>query len=140
MSNKKDKYSYAYLSDRELPLVWRRAPDTKRPILTVEQYCKWYNLYLILPSGEVKKILSTGDAWSDADEVFPHIAVMDHCFHPDFIPILAKYLGARIDREAHELIMGRWASEISNDFCSYAGMSLSSEDYYERFINELKDG
>lgn len=69
-----------YLSDRQIPLVYNERPQDK-PVLTVENYCKWYNLYLVMPNGEVEKL--------DDDKIYHLIENAcdtfwsDHCINPE---------------------------------------------------------
>jgi len=44
-----------YFSNRNLPLIYYGEPSEK-PVITVENYLKWYDLYLVLPTGSVERI------------------------------------------------------------------------------------
>ena len=110
------KYGFHYPTPRDLVLVYRQKPLDK-PVLTVEHYCKWYTLYLVMPDGTVKSVHDDfRDEYDDAVEHWGSTHMCDHCYHPDFIPVLAHHLGAYVDSEAHEMIAGRWVIEATEKY------------------------
>lgn len=96
-----------FISDRNIPLITQKTYD--QPILTVENYEKWYSLFLIYPDGSVKAVKTkvinaTMKKHEDA-------AWVDHCFHPILYKKLAEDNGWLIDPVVLEVITGRWVLE-----------------------------
>lgn len=134
------EYQHRYDSNRGLPLMWRRKPLDK-PVLTVEHYCKWYDLFLVMPDGTVKSVFKDErDAWDKAEDKWGGITMADHNFHPEFIPVLAHYLGACIDPEAHEVISGRWNDEIAQTTSLWYSTGFSSEEKLDEYIKDCRKG
>lgn len=99
-----------YYSDRGIPLLLNYEP-TNQPIVTVENYMKWYSLYLVQPDGTVSK-LSFDEA---AERSMREAAYSDHCFNPIYAVKAATNAGAYVQEEALEMIVGRWRLEILED-------------------------
>lgn len=97
-----------YLSERGWPLLYVRKP-VDVPVVTLENYTKWYEIYLVNPDGGVEKlksgiILEVCDKWPDARWV-------DHLYHPRLLYRVAEYLGASVCERAVEVAAGRWIME-----------------------------
>lgn len=93
-----------YLSARNIPLVFIEAKSTF-PILTVENYCKWYDVYLVQPDGKVEVVRDPEfavNAWSD------HVPRIKECLE------LADRLGAIWCENSLDMIVGRYQREIVN--------------------------
>lgn len=104
--------NHTYLSKRNLPLLYV-GPPGKVPIVTLENYTKWYDIYLVMPDGSVQTvdshlILEVVDEETSKD----HPCLWgDHLYHPVLIEKLAKKLGAQYDERAQEVAAGRWYYE-----------------------------
>lgn len=78
------------------------------PLLTVENYCKWYTVWLVHPDGRVEEVdmyafKCEGTVWSD------------HVPHPKSCIEVANQLGVEWDDESFELIVGRYMLEKMPD-------------------------
>lgn len=94
-----------YYSERHIPLVYVDQPGDK-PIVTVENYMKWYNLYEILPSGAVRCAnFHDDDTWNH--EVDGPIW-SDHVPNPKAVEQFAAYYNYILDENALDMIRGRW--------------------------------
>lgn len=97
-------------STRGIPLVYTGDPSPYRPILTIENYPKWYTLFAITTESEVKEV--TFDEISFGDEP----TFTDHCFNPAAVDALVREKNYEIDETSFELIVGRWMIEIKGMF------------------------
>jgi hypothetical protein len=89
-------------SNRGIPLIWQGKGNV--PFITLENYCKWYNVFVVFPDGKVEIVPETKYA-----EVFDHFAyIPDHNFHPLFLQKLAKLYGGAVDDSTLEIAAGRW--------------------------------
>ena len=86
-----------YFSDRGIPLLYTNAP-IDIPVLTVENYCKWYKLFLINPNGSVE-IFNDFDEW------------IDHCPIPTNLEKYCEEHNITIHDTALEVILGRYMIE-----------------------------
>jgi len=108
-----------FKSDRGFLLCCESVVGDSRPILTVEDYIKWYDMYVIYPDTEVvEKLRSNKDratAFLSVESEFiaryDESAIYDHCFNPKFYVLLAHRLNMEYDDRAAEIIAGRWAIE-----------------------------
>ena len=80
------------------------------PILTVENYPKWYGLYLVCPNGSVEEI-DFGVLCPLAEEKGANPYV-DHVPNAQLIPELAESRGWILDPCSYEMMVGRWEAEI----------------------------
>jgi hypothetical protein len=100
-----------YLSDRSIPLVFNGEMHESHPaVVTVENYLKWYSLFLVKPDGSVEKIAYDGS-----------IQWADHVPNPSDIETYAEKNGYDIDREAMDMIVGRWVTEIEGREAEFVG-------------------
>ena len=97
-----------YFSDRGIPLVDCNGARS-RPTITVENYVKWYGLYLIHVDGRVEGIHP--DIIDDVARLDPDALHGDHKFSPRLMYRLAKHLKARVCDQSLEIIAGRWILE-----------------------------
>jgi hypothetical protein len=76
---------HSYKSDRGIPLVYLGPPPAplEPGILTVENYLKWYEIYVVLPSGLVSP-LPMGVLDRYHKECHGATAWRDHVPHPDY--------------------------------------------------------
>jgi len=108
MSEDKKQENFVYLSWRNLPLLYVGKPLNK-PVLTLENYTKWYRVQLVMPDGLVIDVPS-GKILAANDKIPIH-GWMDHLYHPKLLIQLAKDLDAWIDERAIEVAGGRWLRE-----------------------------
>ena len=87
-----------YYSERGMQLIYIGSPADK-PIITVENYTKWYNLYKIDTDGTVTKITDDYPDW------------LDHCPIPSSVLTYAKEKNWYIDEQSIEMIIGRLIKE-----------------------------
>ena len=95
-----------YYSPRGIPLM---VTQTKaKPVLCVENYCKWYDLFLVHPDGHVTVVPSeiTGVG-------FDHGWRVDHNIHPKLLGFLAHQNDWIVCSQSEELVAGRWSIEIT---------------------------
>ena len=100
-----------YFSDRGLPLLFVHRLNNI-PVVALENYTKWYSIYLIVPNGgkgEVVKIdprtiFEVCAKYSDARWV-------DHLYHPRLLYRLAQHLNATVCERSAEVAAGRWIME-----------------------------
>lgn len=118
---------YVYLSDREMPLIYRNAPPPEgKLILTVENYLKWYDVYAIDSSGHVWKF----------DELGRIIELWDHVPVPGQLEKLAYTMrdGVEIlvDDEALDMITGRFLRENKGKSFDDNGQLVDGFDWKEK--------
>jgi hypothetical protein len=90
-------------SSRRLPLVCVD-DNVEVPILTVENYCKWYDLQIVHPDGRVEAV-----PFPDDGQGTPYV---DHVPNPHAVARYADRCGYHIDLQAFEMIVGRWQLEV----------------------------
>lgn len=94
------------LSDRGIELFCDGVTD--RPVLTVERYAKWYDLYVVYPNGRVATFKDTLDSEGAFISEYHESAYGDHVFNPRFYLFLAKRYGMDFSSGALEVLVGRW--------------------------------
>lgn len=87
-----------YYSERGKQLIYIGSPADK-PIITIENYTKWYNLYKVDTDGIVTKITDDIPDW------------LDHCPIPNSVLTYAKEKNWYIDEQSMEMIIGRLIKE-----------------------------
>lgn len=100
-------------SDRGHLLFYDGIGDT--PVLTVENCCKWYGLYVIRPSLEVVKFECDRDDEQEFYKLYKETAYGDHVFNPRFVVFLARRYGYELPACALEVLIGRWRLECLNE-------------------------
>lgn len=105
LSSEKVKTVVLY-SPRGLPLIWGHGHPTEGAVLTMECYCKWYELFLVWPD-KITTVFFGALEPHRGDES----AYRDHVPNPRAVIRLAKANGYLLDREALEMIIGRWELE-----------------------------
>lgn len=75
------------------------------PVVTVENYCKWYALQVVMPDGSI--------AEHDFGQLEPYNTsyVADHCPNPVAVVRWALAKGFEVHDESLEMILGRWLLE-----------------------------
>ena len=88
-------------SERGIKLVTQ---EPKCLMLTVEDYMKWYNLYIINEKGEVTVVDSENKKVYEilSDNWF------DHCITPIGFIAIAKELGAKVDKQSYKEVINRF--------------------------------
>jgi len=101
-----------YFSKRNIPLLYIGKPVDK-PIITLENYTKWYNVYAVMPDGSVS-VVDAADVIEVASQYRskenPGLLI-DHLYHPLLLEKLAEKLGMELDERAQEVAAGRWHYE-----------------------------
>lgn len=98
---------FALFSPRRELWTWEDMPDEAHlaPVLTVENYTKWYVLYLVHPDNRVEQV--SFDQLNDFTDKSPYT---DHAPNPVAVERLAAARGWNIAERAMECIIGRWIS------------------------------
>jgi hypothetical protein len=110
MSALENAYNNVYLSERGMPLLYV-GQTLDKPVITLENYTKWYRIYLVTPSGEVQSVLIS--EIEAANDKLKTQGWVDHLFHPQLLIQLARDLVAYTDERALECAGGRWLREHS---------------------------
>lgn len=84
------------------------------PVLTVENYMKWYEFWLVHYNGRIEP-LDFGELQQMAHEmrVSPYC---DHVPNPDVVVAWAKKMNFHLDPGALEAIIGRWELEYKERY------------------------
>lgn len=99
-----------YLSWRGIPLLCQSPSTFGKPIVTLENYCKWYGLEILHPDGRVESV-DPGILDECCDRV-EGVLMGDHNYHPRLINEVAKHIGGIACHRAVEMAGGRWVAEI----------------------------
>ena len=97
-----------YLSKRGIPLIYCGQPADK-PILTLENYGKWYEMYLVNPDGNVVPV--DVEVLSETMTLYSEAIQIDHVFSPRLIYRVAQQMDYIVDERALEVAIGRWVME-----------------------------
>lgn len=115
-----------YLSERGIPLLCQSPSSFGKPIVTLENYCKWYGLVILYPDGRVKHV--DPEIISECCDKVDFILTADHNFHPRLINEVAKLIGGEADWRAIEMAGGRWVSEImAGELKGFANFNITPE-------------
>lgn len=114
--NRQNMSYHTHLSEREIPLVYILGFADK-PVITVENYPKWYGLYLVMPNRTIKK-------WEDIpfqdDNEFVgksnESAYCDHAFNPKYVQFLAEKYDYILCDQSLEILIGRWEMEYKENY------------------------
>ena len=87
-----------------------QTPSTK-PILTAENYGKWYDLYVLFPDGTVEGLHDLGIDTYDVPNLKIGCPRIDHNYHPELFCKLAGDNDWYVDDVSMEVAAGRWALE-----------------------------
>lgn len=99
---------FSWYSRRGHPLVYLGGPRD-RPVLTVENYPKWYGLCLVTPRGIVQDV-SYGELDALASEAGT-FGYSNHAPNAELVPRLADARGWILDSGSYEMIVGRWETD-----------------------------
>ena len=102
-----------FYSPRNKPLIWRGGNLVDGAVLTMECYCKWYELFLI----NADTVVSISFAVLADPRFCKHEAPFcDHVPNPRAVYRYAMANGYHLDTEAFEMIIGRWELEYRNNY------------------------
>ena len=144
-------------SDRGAPLITQHPQDfwgegEMFSILTIERYCKWYNLFIIDTDGKVHRLLDGTDkdfesAAYNAAEIMAFRTYCDHCWVPIFVVELAISLGARMELQVYDMICRRWHQDITEcptlytiEFSDAIALELDDPPKQRELLKGLSDG
>jgi hypothetical protein len=109
-------------STRDIPLILQEIP--KRPTLTVENYVKWYDTYIVHPDG---RVTSGYEFYEKYIKLFRGTYKGDHCFNPDFIRTLDDDDIVAVDYVSFDVIVGRWEQCYHDRTYNEDGLTLLEE-------------
>ncbi len=109
-SNSRNKHG-RLVSDRGIELIEQRVLDV--PLVTVENYEKWYNIFIIQPSGEVEKV--TTSLIDDLNRKSNIQLWIDHEYHPKLLQLIAEHVGGEVPSTTLEIVAGRWVLSRESD-------------------------
>lgn len=99
---------HIHYSWRGLPLIYVEKHDV--PIVTMENYCKWYGIQVVHPDGKVENVdVDLLDKLCGSD-----VLMGDHNYHPILLRRVAKHYGGHVDGISLEAAGGRWKAEIED--------------------------
>jgi hypothetical protein len=104
---------HTYQSPRNIPLVYNNVPGTIGTI-TVENYLKWYDLFIVQPDGSVTKVEPGPIEWRG------------HVPTPASIMAYADKANLDVDHQAMEMIVGRYILEVIGNEPEYIGAPTRS--------------
>lgn len=121
-----------YLSERGFPLLYIGEPLSV-PVITLENYTKWYSIYRIEPDGTVNKIPPEviDEVMARHEDAF----YVDHNPHPRLLFRLSVMLGADLDERAEEVATGRWIQEVLDPRALVLIAQFHSEDDYAPLLS-----
>ena len=100
-------------SPRGMPLIWRGGYPSDGVVLTMECYCKWYEMFLV----HTDKIVSVGfTVLFDPRFCKEESAICDHAPNPRAVRRYAAANGYHLDNEALEMMIGRWELEYRDNY------------------------
>lgn len=92
-------------SSRGFLLVYQGRPKTMS-VVTVENYLKWYELYVVHPDGRCEAA-----PFPDDNLIVDQSPCMDHVPNPNYVVLWANRQGYAVDSRSIEIIAGRWFQE-----------------------------
>lgn len=105
-----DGFYKHHLSDRLIPLLYtKHVGGNINPIISLENYGKWYSIFIIRQNDFVEKIPM--ETIQDILDKYTKPLWIDHCFHPLLLLIIAYVLDAVVDDISLETAYGRWLAE-----------------------------
>lgn len=95
-------------SKRGIPLVFQEEGFKRtEPVLTVENYTKWYELFIVMPDRSVVAVEEYDHEMFD--KTWPRESTWgDHIPNPRWVLWLAAWKGWIVDERSLEIITGRW--------------------------------
>ena len=100
-------------SSRNKLLVWQGGHPAVGGVLTMECYCKWYEMFIV----HTDKIVSVGfGVLADSRFCKDESPFCDHVPNPRAVYRYAAANGYHLDNEAFEMIIGRWELEYRDNY------------------------
>ncbi len=93
-----------HLSGRGEPLLWQG--QCVVPVITLENYEKWYHIYVVHPDGTVEPVPSS--LLTKIVDDGHGILWQDHFFHPELLLLVAQHYKGEAHTTAVEIAAGRW--------------------------------
>jgi hypothetical protein len=104
-----------HISNRGLPLVYSGMPCDV-PVITVENYMKWYELHLVNPDYSVTVFDHIAYHYHELSREFSGVTLVgDHMWNPSYVMELAIRTGYILCNESIEMITGRWVRDHLDD-------------------------
>lgn len=94
-------------SKRGIPLICQDVRN--EPTITVENYCKWYDIYVIYPDGSI--VTASWTKMREIEESSGRTLIGDHIFHPLLLSEYANIIDGSVDEVSEEVVTGRWIFE-----------------------------
>jgi hypothetical protein len=107
-----------YFSERGFPLITQFIYDydeNLKGMLTVENYDKWYRIYMISSEGEVNPI-----NYEDIVESSLGLTWVDHAISPESFHLTAKKLGLDYDDRTFAMVCERFVTDYLEDWTKLA--------------------
>jgi hypothetical protein len=109
-----------FYSERGMPLVTQSLylleyNEESKGMITVENYDKWYHMYIIRPDGKVEKV-----DWKDYVESRVGLTWIDHVISPECFHLTAKKLGLEYDDMTFAMVCERFVSDYLEDWTKIA--------------------
>jgi hypothetical protein len=99
----------SFYSERGFPLITQYTGS--KAMLTVENYIKWYNLYIITEKGEVVPV-----DYEDIVESRGGLTWVDHAISPEAFHLTAKSLGLEYDDMTFAIVCQRFVEDFLEDW------------------------
>lgn len=97
-----------FTSKRGKPLLCQTTYPEKS-IITLENYSKWYSIYLIEPDGSVTEI--DHKIINEISDSVGRVLSISHNYHPLLLEKLGEKLDCYVDEISIEVATGRWYLE-----------------------------
>jgi hypothetical protein len=125
MSNAGSNNPNVKVSDRGIELVTQRAYTS---MLTVENYLKWYDLFVLHPNGKVETVSWENETLRDGWR--------DHCIEPRAFHLLTKELGLSYDNETMAAVIKMFVvNYLDWDWTNLSEYLPREEDRFEMQLN-----
>lgn len=103
-----------FRSERDIALITQEVEE--KSVLTVENYVKWYTLYIIYPNGEVEEIDNLLKENKDNPLLEKVSDILndgwyDHCIKPDTFKKIAEVLHLTYDTATIETVERRYQTD-----------------------------
>lgn len=122
------KLDIAFRSERDIPLITQ---SNKHMMLTVEDYNKWYEYYVVEGNTVTPMCKTYGDRIAEIADYH----IFSHCISPYGFLRAAEILGAFVDTESYKAVVDMFIEEYYD--CSIKSESEISKDFLPD--NSLKE-
>lgn len=99
-----------YRSYRGMLLLCQSPSTFGKPIVTMENYVKWYGIQILHPDGRVES--ADPGLLNELADRCDGTVMGDHNYHPRLLNELAKEIGGEVCWRSLEMTAGRWVAEI----------------------------